>query len=67
MVYVCPTIHAMTNRTLSTKGDEVTRVSVSLTKKQYDAIAKVATQNGVSVAWVVRQAIDTYIKQTKGK
>ena len=38
------------------------RLSVSLTAEQHDQIAAIAKANRVSVAWVVREAIERLLK-----
>jgi len=37
------------------------RLSVTLTPEQRDAIRRVARENQVSTAWVIRQAVDRYL------
>ncbi|WP_292531658.1 ribbon-helix-helix domain-containing protein [Mesorhizobium sp.] len=38
------------------------RLSVSLTAEQHRELAEIARKNRVSVAWVVREAIDRLLK-----
>lgn len=48
-------------------------MSVSLSAKQKDALEKIAVRKKVSLAWVMRDAIDTYLandeagQRTQGK
>lgn len=39
------------------------RLSVSLTPEQYQQLNEMARENRVSVAWVVREAIDRLLKE----
>jgi len=38
-----------------------TRISVTFEREQYELLEKVAAENKVSVAWVVRNAVEKYI------
>ena len=38
------------------------RLSVSLTAAQYRALSELARKNRVSTAWVIREAIDRFLK-----
>jgi hypothetical protein len=54
----------MANRKLQSENpqlDKTIRASVSFPEDQYGVIEKIATQNRVSVAWVVREAVKHYI------
>jgi metal-responsive CopG/Arc/MetJ family transcriptional regulator len=42
--------------------DKSSRLSVSLTADQYRELNEIAKKNRVSVAWVVREAIDRLLK-----
>jgi predicted transcriptional regulator len=47
--------------------DDTVRSSISFSHKIYDSIEKIATSKKVSIAWVVRDAVETYLeRQTKG-
>lgn len=39
------------------------RLSVSLTAEQYRELSEIARKNRVSVAWVIREAIDRLLKE----
>lgn len=39
------------------------RQSVSLTEEQHRQLSEIARQNRVSVAWVIREAIDRLLKE----
>lgn len=39
------------------------RQSVSLSAEQYERLSEVARQNRVSVAWVIREAVDRLLKE----
>lgn len=41
----------------------VHRLSVSLTVEQYRELNEIARKNRVSVAWVVREAVDRLLKE----
>lgn len=46
-----------------TDGPERTvRASISFPEQQYQFLEKIAEENKVSLAWVVRDAIDSYLK-----
>lgn len=38
------------------------RASISFSEEQYQVLEKIAAENKVSLAWVVRDAIDGYLK-----
>lgn len=42
--------------------DKLARLSVSLTAQQHRELNEIAKKNKVSVAWVVREAIDRLLK-----
>lgn len=44
----------------NTRADS-TRLSVTIEREQYELLEKVAAEHKVSVAWVVRDAIEKYI------
>lgn len=42
---------------------EIKRVTVTLPKRQLDALQMIATREDVSVAWLVRKAVDKLLRQ----
>jgi hypothetical protein len=42
--------------------DRTVRASISFPEEQYQVLEMIATENKVSLAWVVRDAIDGYLK-----
>lgn len=42
---------------------EIKRVTVTLPKRQLDALEEIATREDVSVAWLVRKAVDNLLRQ----
>ncbi len=42
---------------------EIKRVTVTLPKRQRDALEAIATREDVSVAWLVRKAVDRLLRQ----
>ena len=50
----------MANKSLDKKNDTI-RTSISLTKNNYEELEKIAYDKKVSLAWVVREAIDNYL------
>lgn len=62
---LCLTSHTlMTNRrhsTISTPTERTVRASVSLPEDQYAELELIARQHRVSLAWVVREAVQTYL------
>jgi len=47
-------------------GKDSVRVTTTLTTAQHDAVARIAAQNHVKVAWIIRQAIERLIEQAEG-
>lgn len=43
-------------------AEKTARLSVSLNKSYYDALQEVAESNDVSVAWLVRKAIERFLE-----
>jgi predicted DNA-binding ribbon-helix-helix protein len=43
--------------------NEIKRVTVTLPKRQLDALQSIATREDVSVAWLVRKAVDKLLRQ----
>jgi len=41
------------------------RASISVPEQQYSVLEKIAAENKVSLAWVVRDAIDGYLKSKR--
>ena len=44
------------------RGTASTRLSITLTQDQYRELERVATRKRVSLAWVVRYAVDLYLE-----
>jgi predicted DNA-binding ribbon-helix-helix protein len=42
--------------------ERTVRASISFPGEQYQVLEKIAAENKVSLAWVVREAIDDYLK-----
>lgn len=42
--------------------DRSVRASISFPEEQYSVLEKIAAENRVSLAWVVRDAVDDYLK-----
>jgi Ribbon-helix-helix protein, copG family len=42
---------------------DIKRVTVTVPKQQLDALQVIAVREGISVAWLVRKAIDKLLKQ----
>ena len=42
--------------------ERTVRASISFPEEQYEVLGKIAAENKVSLAWVVRDAIDGYLK-----
>jgi predicted DNA-binding ribbon-helix-helix protein len=42
--------------------ERTVRTSISFPEEQYQVLESIATENKVSLAWVVRDAIDSYLK-----
>ena len=48
---------------LEESKDQVTRITVSLSKDDYDEITRIAQSKKVSASWVVRDAVDQYLSE----
>ncbi len=48
------------NKTDSSR-ESGTRISVTLTPEQREAVRRIASEMQVSTAWVIRQAVDRYL------
>lgn len=48
-------------------SDEVERISVSLIKKDKEAVERIARERRVSIAWVVREAVIEFISKVESK
>lgn len=48
-------------------SDEVERISVSLIKKDKEAVEKIARERRVSIAWVVREAVLEFLDRQSSK
>jgi hypothetical protein len=44
-------------------GDDVKRVTVTLPRRQIDVLAAIATREDVSLAWLVRKAVDRFLRE----
>ena len=45
-------------------AEKTVRLSVSLGKADHDALQRVAEKNDVSVAWIVRKAIERFLESS---
>lgn len=45
--------------------ERTVRASISFPEEQYQVLEKIAAENKVSLAWVVRDAIDGYLKSKR--
>lgn len=45
-----------------TRSQETVRTSVSLRNVDYGQVAEIAAQKKVSIAWVIREAVETYLE-----
>ena len=60
----------MARKLIDIENNSVIRASVSFPERYYDELEKIAAENRVSVAWVVREAVIEYLadkKSTKAK
>ena len=46
-------------------GEDIRRLSVSFSHKIYDSLEEIAASKKVSIAWVVRDAVEIYTKNQK--
>jgi hypothetical protein len=46
----------------SAANERTIRASISFPEEQYQVLERIAAENKVSLAWVVRDAIDGYLK-----
>ena len=47
-------------------GSDSVRVTTTLTRQQHADLERIAEQNGVKVAWLVRRAVERLIEQAHG-
>jgi hypothetical protein len=52
----------MTKNAVRKDGQDTTRASVSLASADYEQIARIASQKKVSIAWVIREAVEVYLE-----
>lgn len=55
-------MRSLAKRHVSGVQDRTIRTSISFPEEQYLVLERIATENKVSLAWVVRDAIDGYLK-----
>ena len=55
-------MRAQSNRQETEPPERTVRASISFPEQQYQVLEKIAAENKVSLAWVVRDAIDGYLK-----
>lgn len=55
-------MRAQSKRHGSTAQERTVRASISFPEDQYQVLERIAAENKVSLAWVVRDAIDGYLK-----
>ncbi len=53
-------IDAMANRSIEKNIEDVKRVTVSFTQELYTYLEQIAQDKKVSLAWVVREAVEVY-------
>ena len=51
----------MANKSLDKETKNAIRTSISFPKNDYETIEKIANEKKVSIAWVVREAVETYL------
>ena len=39
------------------------RISISLVKESFENVSSIASENDVSIAWVIRYAVDKFLKE----
>jgi predicted transcriptional regulator len=49
---------------MATIGRRSVRTSVLLSEQQYERLSRIATDSDVSVAWVIRQAVQKFLDST---
>jgi predicted DNA-binding ribbon-helix-helix protein len=49
---------------MATLGRRSVRTSVLLSEQQYERLTRIATASDVSVAWVIRQAVQKFLDST---
>lgn len=47
-------------------GRDAIRVTTTLTRSQYAEVERIAKQNGVAVAWLVRRSVEQMIENANG-
>ncbi|WP_228112008.1 CopG family transcriptional regulator [Zoogloea sp. 1C4] len=67
---ICSSVRRITMRPQAKRNDSgaherTVRASISFPEEQYQALERIAAENKVSLAWVVRDAIDGYLKSKR--
>ena len=57
-------MQAQSKRQETEASERTVRASISFPEQQYQVLEKIAVENKVSLAWVVRDAIDGYLKSS---
>ena len=52
---------ARTDREAKPEGTASVRATISFSSEQYQTLEEIARQKKVSLAWVVREAVDNYV------
>jgi len=52
---------------MKTQSTSFVRASISFPRDIYQALAKIAEHKKVSLAWVVRDAVESYVSEQKQK
>jgi macrodomain Ter protein organizer (MatP/YcbG family) len=55
-------MRAKTKRHDNSAHECTVRASISFPEEQYQVLERIASENKVSLAWVVRDAVDIYLK-----
>lgn len=48
-------------------GRDAVRVTTTFNRQQYAELERIAKENGVAIAWLVRRAAERLIEQAKGR
>ena len=57
----------MANRSIVNKNSDIKRASISFPKDHYNYLEKLALDKKVSLAWIVREAVEVYVAESKKK
>jgi len=53
-------------RSMGKDGKDAVRVTTTLSQAQHAALERLADQNGVKIAWLIRRAVEQLLEKAQG-